>query len=190
VKNGKMIVFSAPSGSGKTTLVKHLLDTFSILEFSISATSRSPRGEEINGKDYHFLDTESFKKGINNNSFIEHEEVYPGIYYGTLKSELEKIWINKKIVVFDIDVVGGLNIKRQFSDNTLTIFIKPPNIETLEKRLLNRKTDNSDNIKIRLAKAKKEMTSCDKFDHIVINDDLEIAKLKIEKIVREFILKK
>ena len=185
-----MIVFSAPSGSGKTTLVKHLLDTFSILEFSISATSRSPRGEEINGKDYHFLDTESFKKGVNNNSFIEHEEVYPGIYYGTLKSELKKIWINKKIVVFDIDVVGGLNIKRQFSNNTLTIFIKPPNIETLEKRLLNRKTDNSDNIKIRIAKAKNEMTSCDRFDHIVINDDLEIAKLKIEKIVREFILKK
>ncbi|MDG2371787.1 MAG: guanylate kinase [Flavobacteriaceae bacterium] len=185
-----MIVFSAPSGSGKTTLVKHLLNIFSVLEFSISATSRSPRGKEVNGKDYHFLNTESFKKEISNNSFIEYEEVYPGTYYGTLRSEIEKIWNNNKIVVFDIDVIGGLNIKEQFSKNTLTIFIKPPDFETLEKRLIKRKTDNSEKIKIRLEKAKEEMTLCDKFDHLVINDDLEIAKIKIKKIVSEFISKK
>jgi len=190
VKTDKMIVFSAPSGTGKTTLVKHLLRIYSDLEFSISATSRSPRGKEINGKDYHFLKTESFEDEIKNNSFIEYEEVYSGSYYGTLKSEIERIWSNNKIVVFDIDVIGGLNIKKQFPQNTLTVFIKPPNIDALEDRLTKRQTDNLKGVKIRLAKAKEEMSMADKFDYIIINDNLEVAKSEAEKIVSEFISNK
>lgn len=185
-----MIVFSAPSGSGKTTLISHLLQTFPDLEFSISATSRPPRGKEINGKDYHFLDTKLFKKKITNNKFIEHEEVYPGTYYGTLNSELEKIWNNNKIVIFDLDVVGGLNIKKQFPENTLTIFIKPPDFDTLKKRLFKRRTDNLQKIKVRLSKAEEELKLSNKFDQIVVNDDLEIAKLKITRIIGEFLSNK
>lgn len=185
-----MIVFSAPSGSGKTTLISHLLQTFPDLEFSISATSRPPRGKEINGKDYHFLDTKLFKKKITNNKFIEHEEVYPGTYYGTLNSELEKIWNNNKIVIFDLDVVGGLNIKKQFPENTLTIFIKPPDFDTLKKRLFKRRTDNLEKIKVRLSKAEEELKLSNKFDQIVVNDDLEIAKLKITRIIGEFLSNK
>tara|TARA_B110000444_G_scaffold261441_1_gene313646 strand:- start:20244 stop:20819 length:576 start_codon:yes stop_codon:yes gene_type:complete len=190
MKSGKMIVFSAPSGSGKTTLISHLLQTFPDLEFSISATSRPPRGKEINGKDYHFLDTKLFKKKITNNKFIEHEEVYPGTYYGTLNSELEKIWNNNKIVIFDLDVVGGLNIKKQFPENTLTIFIKPPDFDTLKKRLFKRRTDNLEKIKVRLSKAEEELKLSNKFDQIVVNDDLEIAKLKITRIIGEFLSNK
>jgi guanylate kinase len=190
MKSGKMIVFSAPSGSGKTTLISHLLQTFPDLEFSISATSRPPRGKEINGKDYHFLDTKLFKKKITNNKFIEHEEVYPGTYYGTLNSELEKIWNNNKIVIFDLDVVGGLNIKKQFPENTLTIFIKPPDFDTLKKRLFKRRTDNLQKIKVRLSKAEEELKLSNKFDQIVVNDDLEIAKLKITRIIGEFLSNK
>ncbi len=185
-----MIVFSAPSGSGKTTLISHLLQTFPDLEFSISATSRPPRGKEINGKDYHFLDTKLFKKKITNNKFIEHEEVYPGTYYGTLNSELEKIWNNNKIVIFDLDVVGGLNIKKQFPENTLTIFIKPPDFDTLKKRLFKRRTDNLEKIKVRLSKAEEELKLSNKFDQIVVNDDLEIAKLKITRIIGKFLSNK
>lgn len=190
MKSGKMIVFSAPSGSGKTTLISHLLQTFPDLEFSISATSRPPRGKEINGKDYHFLDTKLFKKKITNNKFIEHEEVYPGTYYGTLNSELEKIWNNNKIVIFDLDVVGGLNIKKQFPENTLTIFIKPPDFDTLKKRLFKRRTDNLEKIKVRLSKAEEELKLSNKFDQIVVNDDLEIAKLKITRIIGKFLSNK
>ena len=182
-----MIVFSAPSGSGKTTLVKHLLNIFPDLVFSISATTRLPRGKEISGNDYHFLKNKSFIDAIKNKSFIEHEEVYPGTYYGTLKSELEKIWKKNKIVVFDIDVIGGLNIKKQFFENTLSIFIKPPDIKTLKKRLTNRKTDSLDRIKIRLEKAKEEMAFADKFDYTVINKNLGNAKSELEQIVNQFI---
>lgn len=189
MKIGKIIIVSAPSGSGKTTLVKHLLNVFSELEFSISATSRLPRGKEINGKDYHFLKKKIFIEEIKNNSFLEFEEVYPGTYYGTLNSELEKIWIKNKIVVFDIDVIGGLNIKKQFLKNTLSIFISPPSIKTLENRLISRKTDSLEEIKIRLSKAKKEIALSDKFDFNIINNNLEFAKLEIEKIVSEFIKK-
>ena len=184
-----MIIVSAPSGSGKTTLVKHLLNVFSELEFSISATSRLPRGKEINGKDYHFFKKKIFIEEIKNNSFLEFEEVYPGTYYGTLNSELEKIWIKNKIVVFDIDVIGGLNIKKQFLKNTLSIFISPPSIETLENRLISRKTESLEEIKIRLSKAKKEIALSDEFDFNIINNNLEFAKLEIEKIVSEFIKK-
>tara|TARA_B110000438_G_C15785626_1_gene638325 strand:+ start:106 stop:678 length:573 start_codon:yes stop_codon:yes gene_type:complete len=190
VKTGKMIVFSAPSGSGKTTLVKHLLKIFPDLEFSISATTRLPRGKEKSGNDYHFFKKKSFIDAIKNKSFIEHEEVYPGTYYGTLKSELEKIWKKNKIVVFDIDVLGGLNIKKQFFENTLSIFIKPPNIKTLEDRLINRQTDNLEKIRIRISKAKKEIALSDKFDFTVVNDNLEITKVEIEKIVSDFIYNK
>jgi len=185
-----MIVVSAPSGSGKTTLVKYLLNIFPDLKFSISATTRPSRGKEISGIDYHFLNKKSFINAIKDKSFIEYEEVYPGTYYGTLKSELEKIWSKNKIVIFDIDVVGGLNIKKQFSQNTLSIFIKPPNIETLESRLRNRQTDSLEKIKIRISKAKKELALSEKFDFTLVNDDLEIAKSKIEEIVNEFIFNK
>ena len=190
MKDGKIIVLSAPSGSGKTTLVKHILNKNSKLAFSISATSRTPRKNEINGKDYHFLKKESFIEAIRRKSFIEYEEVYEGIYYGTLKSELFKIWENKKIAVFDIDVEGGLNIKSQFSKNTLSIFIKPPNLSILKDRLLKRKTDSKKNVEIRISKAQKEIDQENKFDHIIVNDDISIAKLELDKIVDDFILKK
>ena len=182
-----MIAISAPSGSGKTTIVKHLLDIFSVLEFSISATSRNPRGEEVNGKDYHFLDIKTFKDEIKNNSFIEYEEVYPNIFYGTLKSEIKKIWNKNKIVIFDLDVIGGLNLKKKFSKSILTVFIKPPDLETLEKRLINRKTDNINEIKIRISKAKQEIALSDKFDFTIVNDDLDRTKLKVEEIIRKYI---
>ena len=190
MKDGKIIVLSAPSGSGKTTLVKYLLNKNSNLVFSISATSRTPRKNEINGKDYYFLKKESFIEAIRRKSFVEYEEVYEGIYYGTLKSELFKIWKNKKIAVFDIDVEGGLNIKSQFSKNTLSIFIKPPNLSILKDRLLKRKTDSKKNIEVRISKAQKELDQENKFDHIIVNDDISITKLELDKIVDDFILKK
>ena len=187
MKDGKIIVLSAPSGSGKTTLVKHLLNNNSNLEFSISATSRPPRGNEINGKDYHFFKKESFIEAISEKSFIEYEEVYQGIYYGTLKSELFKIWNNKKIAVFDIDVEGGINIKNHYQENTLSIFIKPPSLFVLKDRLLKRETDSRENIDIRISKAKKELKKEKEFDHIIVNDDLRVAKLELDKIISDFI---
>jgi guanylate kinase len=187
MKSGKMIVFSAPSGSGKTTLISHLLQTFPDLEFSISATSRPPRGKEINGKDYHFLDTKLFKKKITNNKFIEHEEVYPGTYYGTLNSELEKIWNNNKIVIFDLDVVGGLNIKKQYPKECLSIFIMPPSIEILAERLIGRGSESDQSVKKRLDKAEQEISKNKHFDTIILNDDLKTACKQTKEIITNFI---
>ena len=146
MKRNKLIVFSAPSGAGKTTLVKHILSQFSNTNFSISATSRSPRGNEKDGIDYHFLSNSEFKKKIENNEFIEFEEVYGGVHYGTLKSEVENIWANNEIALFDIDVVGGFNIKKMYPDNTLSIFVMPPSIDTLRKRLVSRGDISNDEI--------------------------------------------
>ena len=181
-------MFSAPSGSGKTTIVRHLLGQEVLkLDFSISATSRAPRGEEVDGKEYYFLSLKDFKKNIDQNNFIEWEEVYANNFYGTLKSELERIWALGKHVVFDIDVVGGLNIKSQFPEETLAIFVKPPSIKEMERRLRARQTDSEEKIIERVAKAEKEMSYAKDFDTILINDSLEIAKKEAFDLVHDFI---
>lgn len=183
----KVIIFSAPSGSGKTTLVKHCLGIFSELEFSISATTRSPRGEEIHGKDYYFLSPDEFREKIKENAFVEYEEVYTDKFYGTLKSEVERIWSNKKVVIFDVDVVGGVNLKKIFGEQAMSIFIAPPSIEELERRLISRNTDSLETIKTRVSKAQEELEYQHQFDKIIINDDLQLAKNEIEKLISNFI---
>jgi guanylate kinase len=171
----KAIIVSAPSGAGKTTIVKHLITTFPELEFSISACSREKRECESDGKDYYFIPIEEFRKKIKNNEFVEWQEVYPGSYYGTLKSELERIWSNNKVPIFDVDVYGGLNLKKYFGDNALAIFIQPPSISVLEDRLRNRGSENEENLKKRLSKAEQELSVAACFDKIVINDTLSSA---------------
>lgn len=184
---GKLIVFSAPSGSGKTTIVRHLLGLDLGLDFSISATSREPRSKEVDGKDYYFISAEQFQQHISNDDFIEYEEVYTNNYYGTLKSEVERIWKQGKHVVFDIDVIGGLNIKKKFPEQTLAIFVQPPSIEEMERRLRDRKTDSEEKIQERVAKASKEMKYAKDFDLILVNDNLENAKKDAEDLVKKFI---
>jgi guanylate kinase len=185
---GKLIVFSAPSGSGKTTIVRYLLKQKELnLEFSISATSRAKRGEEENGKDYYFLTFEEFKKKIKNNEFLEWEEVYRDNFYGTLKTEVERIWAKGKHVIFDIDVSGGLRIKRKFPEETLAIFVKPPSIDELKIRLKNRKTESSDKINMRIAKASAELATAPLFDKVVINDELDHALEESYKLVSNFL---
>ena len=185
---GKLIVFSAPSGSGKTTIVKHLLKQKELnLEFSISATSREKRGKEVHGKDYYFLSFEDFKKKIKNDEFLEWEEVYRDNFYGTLKSEVERIWALGKHVIFDIDVSGGLRIKRKYPEQTLAIFVKPPSIDELKIRLKKRKTESADKINMRVAKASAELATAPLFDAIVVNDDLEKALSESYKFVSNFL---
>lgn len=183
----RVIIFSAPSGSGKTTLVKHCLECFPQLEFSISCTTRQPRGAEQNGIDYHFITVENFKNKISQNEFVEYEEVYANKYYGTLKSEVERIWKNGNIVIFDVDVVGGVNLKKYFGNQALSIFIMPPSIKELERRLIARATDDADTIKIRVEKAMEELSYKEQFDTIIINDNLEIAKAEIENLINNFL---
>ena len=187
VLSGKLIVFSAPSGAGKTTIVHHLLNQNLGLEFSISACSRSKRKNEINGKDYYFLSTEEFKQKINNNEFVEWEEVYPDHFYGTLKVELERIWNNGHHVIFDVDVVGGLNIKNSYPKETLAIFVQPPSVSELRSRLYKRSTDSQQNIDKRISKAEKELSYSKKFDIIIINTKLEDAISEAEIKVRDFL---
>ena len=187
MKKGKLIVFSAPSGSGKTTLVNHLLKQDLPLGFSISATSRSPRGSEKNGKDYYFLSKESFNKKINENAFIEYEEVYEGTYYGTLNSEIKRLWKEGKHVLFDVDVEGGLNIKKKFPENTLSIFVQPPSIKELEIRLRKRATENEEKIQQRLNKSAEELSFSKNFDVILINDNINEAKKKATNLIKQFI---
>lgn len=186
-KGGKVIIFSAPSGSGKTTLVKHLLTLDLGLEFSISATSRPARGDEKEGKDYYFLSNEEFKNRVLHGDFIEWEEVYSGSMYGTLRAEVERIWSNGHSVIFDMDVVGGLNLKSLYGDKALAIFVQPPSMEVLEQRLRGRQTDSEDKIRQRLAKARKELGRADRFDHILLNNDLKVAKKEAESLVRLFL---
>ncbi|WP_295229298.1 guanylate kinase [uncultured Chryseobacterium sp.] len=183
----KVIIFSAPSGSGKTTLVKHALETISELQFSISCTTRQPRGSEIHTVDYHFLSPDEFRQKIAEGAFVEYEEVYTDKYYGTLKSEVEKIWNIGKVVIFDVDVKGGVSLKKYFGEQALSIFIKPPSIEELERRLISRDTDDAETIRIRIEKSEEEMSYADQFDTIVINDDLEKAKKETELLIRNFI---
>lgn len=185
--NGKMIIFSAPSGSGKSTIVNHLLKKNYNLEFSISATTRLPRGDEKNGVEYYFLSVDDFEQKIKNNEFVEYEQVYEGRYYGTLRSELERIWAKGNNVVFDVDIVGGVNLKKQFGHDALAIFIMPPSVDELKKRLLNRGTDLLEEIEIRIAKAEKEMAFAEKFDLQVVNDNLEQAQQEVERILKEFL---
>ncbi|KQS52615.1 MULTISPECIES: guanylate kinase [Flavobacterium] len=188
MNNGKLIVFSAPSGSGKTTIVRYLLAQKELhLDFSISATSREKRGEEIDGRDYYFLSAEEFQKKIEENAFVEYEEVYKDNYYGTLKSELERIWAAGKHVIFDIDVIGGLNIKKQYPKQTLAVFVSPPSVEELERRLRFRQTETDEKIQMRLAKAEKEIAKAEEFDVILKNYDLEIAKNDAYKLVYDYL---
>jgi guanylate kinase len=187
LQKGKLIVFSAPSGSGKTTLVHHLLKQNLPLGFSISATSREPRGKEQEGVDYYFLSPDDFRKKILSNEFVEYEEVYPNTYYGTMVSEIERLWQQDQHILFDIDVVGGLNIKEKYPENTLSIFVQPPSINELEERLLKRGTDSEKKIRERLAKAEQELTYASKFDAILINEHLEVAKKEVVQMVSNFI---
>ena len=184
---GKAIIFSAPSGAGKTTIVKSLLEKELPLLFSISACSRNRRPNEINGKDYHFLSLDDFKSKIASNAFVEWEEVYENNYYGTLKSEIERIWNSHQHVVFDVDVVGGLNLKRHFGDNALAIFIEPPSLDILFKRLENRATESKKSLNERIEKATYEMTFSSSFDLIVVNDNLEKAKNDAFEKVKKFL---
>tara|TARA_B100000513_G_scaffold194214_1_gene122675 strand:- start:836 stop:1417 length:582 start_codon:yes stop_codon:yes gene_type:complete len=184
---GKAIIFSAPSGAGKTTIVKSLLANKLPLSFSISACSRQKRENEINGKDYHFLSIKDFKQKINEQAFIEWEEVYENNYYGTLKSEIERIWNDKKHVVFDVDVVGGLNLKKHFGNYALAIFIQPPSMDVLFKRLRNRATESEASLNKRIDKAKHEMTYSSSFDSIIINDQLKETINVAEKKVKDFL---
>jgi len=187
MKKGKLIIFSAPSGAGKTTIVKHLLQQEMGLEFSISATSRPPRHTETNGKDYYFLSPDEFKSKIDNDEFLEWEEVYAGTYYGTLKEEVERIRNKGKHVIFDVDVVGGTNIKKFYGDEALAIFVKPPSIEELRKRLEGRSTDSAEVIDKRVAKAEYELTFSPKFDTILVSQALPVTLANAEKLVSEFI---
>ena len=185
---GKLFVFSAPSGSGKTTIVRHLLaqEKFN-LEFSISATSREARGEEIDGKDYYFISLKDFKQHIKNEDFLEWEEVYRDNFYGTLKSEVERIWAKGKHVIFDIDVAGGLRIKKKFPEQTLAVFVKPPSIDELKIRLKKRKTESDEKINMRIAKASIELATAPQFDKIIKNYDLKIAFKEAENLVGDYL---
>lgn len=184
---GKLIIFSAPSGSGKTTLVKHLLAVFDDLEFSVSATSRAPRVGEIHGRDYYFLKPEEFSEKIKNDEFLEWEEVYGGILYGTLKSEVERIRNSGKSVVFDVDVVGGVNIKKFYGNDALAIFVKPPSVEELKVRLEKRSTETPEKVAIRISKARQELSYENQFDVVIVNENLQDAQKEAESIVSRFI---
>jgi guanylate kinase len=188
MNQGKLLVFSAPSGSGKTTIVRHLLAQPDLnLAFSISATSREPRGEEVHGKDYYFISLEDFKKHIKAHDFLEWEEVYRDNFYGTLKSEIERIWAQGKNVIFDIDVAGGLRIKSKFPEETLAVFVKPPSIDELKIRLKKRSTESEDKINMRIAKASVELATAPQFDKIIKNYDLDIAKAEAYQLVKDFL---
>lgn len=188
IVEGKLIIFSAPSGSGKTTIVKHLLAENANLGFSISACTRDRRGRaEENGKDYYFLTPEDFKQRIDNNEFVEWEEVYTGAFYGTLKSEIERVWANGKHVLFDVDVQGGLKLKNFYGDKALAIFVKVPDEATLRQRLVGRGTETEESLSRRLFKVHFEMSFQDRFDVILVNDDLEESLQKAQQLVDDFI---
>jgi guanylate kinase len=184
---GKLIIFSAPSGAGKTTIVKYILKCGLNFGFSISATTRKPRGNEVNGRDYYFLSVEEFRSKIENNEFLEWEEVYPGSFYGTLKSEVDRICRRGENVVFDVDVTGGYNIKKIYGERALAVFVQPPSVSELERRLLSRSTDSEEVIKARIAKAEHELTFSRYFDVIIINDKLEETLKEAEERVRAFL---
>lgn len=183
----KAVIISAPSGAGKTTIVRHLLSEFPGLEFSISACSRPKRGKEAEGKDYYFITADQFRDKISRNEFIEWQEVYPGSYYGTLKSEMDRIWSEGKTPIFDVDVSGGINLKKYFGDTALAIFVQPPSVQELENRLRHRGTENEENLQTRLNKVEKELTFSGKFDRIIVNDEFSSASSKVTELVAEFL---
>jgi guanylate kinase len=184
---GKLIILSAPSGSGKTTIVKHLLNTMPNLEFSITACSRPKRDCETDGRDYYFISVEEFKRRIANGDFVEWEEVYPGSFYGTLKSEIDRIWAKNHIVALDVDVKGGINLKKIFGESALSIFIMPPSIDILKHRLESRGTETPESLAKRVGKAAHEMTYADQFDKIIVNDNLERSYLEADLLVNAFL---
>lgn len=186
---GKVLIFSAPSGSGKSTIVNHLLSLHPEIEFSISATNRPPRGSEKDGVEYYFLSTEGFQQKIRNEDFVEYEQVYEGRYYGTLKSEVDRIWSKGNIIIFDVDVKGGVSLKNYFGQAALSVFIQAPSVEELRRRLITRATDSKEAITERLAKAEEEMSFAGRFDRILINDDLDRALKEAEEMVDEFLSK-
>lgn len=184
----KVIIFSAPSGAGKSTIVNHILSLHPELEFSISATSRAPRGQERHGIEYYFFSADEFRKMITEDKFVEHEEVYPGSFYGTLKSEVERIWSKGHAIVFDIDVQGGVNLKRIFGEQALSVFIQAPSVEVLKERLIGRGTDTHEAIERRVAKAASEMEfAAGKFDYVLVNDDLQTAFTEAESVISKFL---
>ena len=185
--SNKVIIFSAPSGSGKSTIVSHILKLHPEMEFSVSATSRAPRGQERNGIEYHFFSADEFRKMIAEDKFVEYEEVYAGSFYGTLKSEVQRIWDKGHVIIFDVDVKGGVNLKKYFGNKALSVFIQAPSVEELRKRLVARGTDSAEAIAKRVAKASEEMTYADKFDYILVNDDLQKAYAEAEKVVDDFL---
>lgn len=186
---GKLVIFSAPSGAGKTTIVHHILSKFKELEFSVSACSRERRKGEVDGVHYYFLSVEEFKKSIAAGEFVEWQEVYHDHFYGTLKSEVKRIWSHGKHVIFDVDVEGGLNLKKEFGDKSLAVFVMPPSVRHLEERLKSRQTETPESIKRRITKAEKELSTSEKFDAVVLNDDLTTAFLQAEKLVADFLRK-
>ena len=183
----KVVIFSAPSGSGKSTIVSHILKLHPEMEFSVSATSRSPRGAETDGVEYLFYTEEMFRLLIADDKFVEYEEVYPGRFYGTLKSEVNRIWAKDHVIIFDVDVKGGVNLKKYFGDKALSVFIQAPSVEELRRRLELRGTDSAEDIANRVAKAAEEMTYAPKFDHVLVNDDLQKAYREAEEIVGSFL---
>ena len=188
--DNKVVIFSAPSGAGKSTIVNHLLGIHPELEFSISATSRAPRGLEQHGKEYYFFSADDFRQMIAEDKFVEYEEVYAGSFYGTLRSEVERIWAKGHAIVFDIDVQGGVNLKRIFGDKALSVFIQAPSVEVLRERLVGRGTDTEEAIERRVAKAASEMEfAAGKFDYVLINDNLDTAKAEAERVIGEFLAK-
>lgn len=184
---GKLVIFSAPSGSGKTTIVRELLKHFPQFEFSISATSRQPRGQEQNGIDYYFMTNEEFRQRVERDEFVEWEEVYAGTCYGTLKSEMERIWSKGNIIIFDVDVMGGINLKKLFGEDACSMFIMPPSVEELERRLRGRGTDSEETIQKRIAKAEFELSKSPEFDYTVVNDDLQVAIDEAKAIINNFL---
>lgn len=184
---GKVIIVSAPSGAGKTSIVKHVLNYLPELRFSTSATTRKMREGEVNGKDYHFLSVDDFKKGIKRDDFLEWEEVYANQFYGTLKSEIQRIWDEGKTVIFDVDVKGGLNIKKYFGDKALAIFIEPPTVQELENRLRNRGTETEESLRKRVEKAEYELSFAPQFDRVILNDDLDVARAEMLQTIRQFL---
>ena len=186
--DNKVLIFSAPSGSGKSTIVNHILGLYpGSMEFSVSATSRPPRGEEKHGREYYFLSPDEFRKAVKEDKFVEFEEVYEGRFYGTLKSECERIWAAGHVIIFDVDVKGGVNLKKYFGDKALSIFIKAPSVEVLRERLVKRGTDSPEAIEERVAKAEEEMTYAPKFDYVLVNHDLSTAYAESEKVVEDFL---
>lgn len=183
----KLFVFAAPSGAGKTTIVRYLLKKYGELAFSVSATTRPPRAHEVEGRDYYFISPEKFRELLAQDAFVEWEEVYEGLFYGTLKREVERLWAAGRHIIFDIDVKGALNIKRLYPRETLAVFVRPPSVEALRQRLLGRSTEDEATLKKRLGKAEEEMASEDKFDLVLVNDSLEEALKKAEQIVGQFI---